>query len=117
MRYNGAMKNQRRAGDFPNNFRGFRDQRGLIKTVVIIVIALLILSYFGFSLRNLVNQPTTQDNFSYAGSVVMNVWNNYLKTPATYIWNIFIDFIWNPALEHLKHVETVDLTATSTPRY
>jgi hypothetical protein len=78
---------------------------GIIKMIVLIVIALLILSYFGYNIRSIVNAPNTQDNFSYVGGVVVDVWNNYLKTPATYIWDIFVNLIWNPAIDNLKNIK------------
>jgi hypothetical protein len=80
---------------------------GFIKTIVIIVIALLVLSYFGFNLRETVEDPTTQSNFSYVTGFVVNVWNNYLKRPAVYLWNdIFIELIWNTAVENLKRLNS-----------
>jgi hypothetical protein len=52
--------------------------RGFIKTIILIVVLLLIISYLGFNLREIVSSPTTRDNFSFAKSVVVNVWNNYI---------------------------------------
>lgn len=80
--------------------------RGFVRTVIIIVIALLILSYFGFNIRAIVNSPAGQDNFTYTQEVILNVWNNYLKGPATYLWkDIFLDLIWNPAIENLTDIK------------
>jgi hypothetical protein len=77
--------------------------RGLIKMIVLIVIALLILSYLGFNLRNLVNSPTTQDNFSYVISFLGGLWNNFLKAPVLYLWNtILLPYVWNPIFHHLQ---------------
>lgn len=78
-------------------------KRGLIKMIVIIVVALLIISYFGINIRALVSAPTTQDNFSYVATTSVSIWNNYLKAPTTYVWNkIFVELIWNPAIDGLK---------------
>ena len=62
-------------------------ERGLIRTVILIVIALIILGYFGFNLRTILNSPTVQDNLNYAGEIALNIWNQYLKGIATVIWN------------------------------
>ena len=93
-------------------------QRGLIKIILMVVIALLVISYFGINLRALVNSPTTQDNVSYVSSTTVNIWNNYLKVPVTYIWNeIFVALIWNPAINNLKNADwqVPALTSSSTP--
>lgn len=77
--------------------------KGLIRTIVIVVIALLVLSYFGFNLRELVDSPNTQENFDTAVSFIVDIWNNYLKKPVLYVWNdIFLKLIWNPAIEALQ---------------
>ena len=78
-------------------------ERGFIKLIIIIVIALLIISYFGINLRKVVTAPTTQDNFSYVATTTVSVWNKYLKSPASYLWHkIFVELIWNPAIDNLK---------------
>jgi flagellar assembly factor FliW len=83
------------------------NNHGFIKMVILIVIALLILSYFGFNLRDTVESPTTQSNFSYAKMIVVNIWNDYLKRPAKYLWNeVFIKLIWNTAVENLLRLKT-----------
>ncbi len=92
---------------------------GFIRTIVIIVIAILIVSYFGINLRALVTSPTTQDNITYVTTGVINLWNNYLKAPVTYVWNeIFIKLIWNSAIENLKNgnLNVPTVTSSSTPR-
>ena len=87
--------------------------------IILVIIALLILSYFGFNLRNLVNAPTTQDNFSYTSSFVVGIWNDYLKAPLSYIWNqVFIPLIWNPFIDNLTKMKNnqptnVELSAPS----
>ena len=79
-------------------------QKGFIKTIIVIVIALLIISYFGLNLRDLADAPTTQDNFHYVLQLVSDLWTNYLEKPVTYLWKeVFIDLIWNPAIEALKN--------------
>jgi hypothetical protein len=85
-------------------------QGGFIKWIIIIVVALLALSYFGINLRQLVNQPTTQDNVSYVASTTVTVWDKYLKIPATYAWGIFVNLIWTPALHNLENMKDGKLT-------
>lgn len=81
--------------------------KGLIKAIILIVIALIILGYFGLNLRNIINSPTVQDNFAYAEGLIVNIWNNYLSRPAAYLWNnVFIDLIWNPAISNLERMKS-----------
>ncbi|MES2216545.1 MAG: hypothetical protein V4481_04600 [Patescibacteria group bacterium] len=48
--------------------------RGLVKAIVIIVVALLIISYYGLNLRDIVNKPVTQSNFAYVWEQVIHLW-------------------------------------------
>lgn len=78
-------------------------QGGFIKWIIIIVVALIILGYYGFDIRKAIEAPTTQNNLTYVQQIVANIWNHYLKAPVTYIWNeFFIHFIWNPLMDHMK---------------
>ena len=79
--------------------------RGIVKLIILIVVALLVLSYFGINLRALVNSPTTQDNISYTSTGAVTVWDTYLRVPATYLWkDIFINLIWDPAIHNLQNL-------------
>ena len=81
-------------------------QSGLIKLIVLIIIAIAILSYLGFDLRAFINSPIVQDNFGFVFSFVGGVWNNYLAGPASYLWNdIFIKFLWNSFIDNLERIK------------
>ena len=84
-----------------------KSNRGLIKLLILILIALIVLGYYGFSLRSAVQNPTTQDNVSYIWNGIMTVWNDYLKAPALFLWNIFVNDIWNPAINNLGTMKAV----------
>ena len=76
---------------------------GIVKLLLIVIAVILILSYFGINLRQLVSAPTTQDNISYVATTSVSVWHKYLKAPVSYAWNkVFVNLIWNPALENMK---------------
>jgi hypothetical protein len=79
---------------------------GFIRTILLIIIALLVISYFGLNIRTIVNSPAGKDNFTYTQEIMISVWNNYLKGPANYLWNdIFLDLIWVPAVENLQKIK------------
>ena len=68
------------------------NQDGLVKTIIVIVVALLILSYLGFNLRGLIESPTTQS-----------------KTPSG-IKGLPLRRVWRH--DH-RHVDGLNLTADS----
>jgi hypothetical protein len=83
-----------------------KSNRGLIKLLILILIALIVLGYYGFSVRQAVQNPTTQDNISYIWTGTVAVWNDYFKASATFLWNIFVNDIWNPAISNLGTMKT-----------
>jgi len=92
--------------------------RGLVRTVLIVLIAILVLSYFGFDIKSIVESPLAQNNIGYVWGFVVSVWNNYLSQPVTYFWNnIFIGILWESfkgALDNIKNGEPPQLN-TSGP--
>src|SRR6185369_1737449 len=93
---------------------GIPTNRGLIRNVILVLIALLILSYFGFNLRSIVNSPTFQDNWHFVTDLAIKVWNDYLKAPATLVWDLFIRLVWTPAMAVLQHIPGNNTQATSS---
>jgi hypothetical protein len=47
----------------------------MVKLIVLIVAALLVLSFFGISLRTLVLSPTAQDNFAFVWQLIKEGWS------------------------------------------
>lgn len=47
----------------------------MIRFIIILAILLLALSYFGISVRHIVESPSGQDNFSYVWGLVQTGWN------------------------------------------
>ena len=71
-------------------------QAGLIKMIVVIVIALIVLGALGFNIKDIINSEKVQTNLHYAWDLVKMVWNNFLAAPAIWIWDkIVIGLIWN----------------------
>ena len=85
--------------------------RGLVKMLVVILIALLILAYFGLNLRSIVSSPTFQDNWSYITNGLAYIWNTFLKGAFEYLWNHIIVPI---VAKNVSDATKAALTATST---
>ncbi len=64
--------------------------KGLIKAIILIVIALIVLGYFGFDVGDIINGPTVQANLHTVWGFVSKIWNNYLAAPVIYIWDKFV---------------------------
>ena len=92
-------------------------ERGFIRTILLIIVILLVISYFGINLRQLVSSPTTQDNMSYAWSTVMYIWDSFLKVPATALWNFFMQYVWTSAVSSIQHghMSIPSTISSSTP--
>jgi len=82
-------------------------QGGFIKTILLIIIFLAILSYFGFNLREFIDRPIVKENFGLVWNIIANLWNTYLAGPVNYLWNnIFINLIWEPFVNALQGIKT-----------
>jgi len=86
-------------------------QRGIVRTIIIIVIALLVVSYFGINIRQVATSPTSQSNFSYVWGGITFVWDNYLRTPATDAYDFFITYVWDPSIADIKRIDSGQLPA------
>lgn len=75
----------------------------MIKWIIIILIGLVVLGYLGFDIRKAIDAPATRTNLEYAKEATIYVWNTFLSKPAKYLWNeIFIKYVWNPAIGSLN---------------
>ena len=68
---------------------------GFIKMILLIVVVLIILGYFGFNVEDIVKSPTVQKNLHYVWNFVSNFWDKYLVGTFSFIWNkIIIGIVW-----------------------
>ncbi len=78
---------------------------GVIGFIIILIIAVIVLGYFGISLRTLFGGgTTTRDNLDYAWQMIKYVWDNYLTVPAYYVWNIFYNLLWRSFVENAERI-------------
>ncbi|MFA6445994.1 MAG: hypothetical protein WCW14_01960 [Candidatus Paceibacterota bacterium] len=88
-------------------------QGGFLKIIILIIVAILVLSYFGFNIQSIVESPTTQTNLAYVKSLVVGLWNNVLKTPVMYLYNeIWLKYLW---FEFIRLMDSVK--ANQTPEW
>ena len=78
---------------------------GLIGFIILLIIAIIVLGYFGISIRSIFGGGTTsRDNLDYAWQTVKYVWNTYLSVPAYYVWNIFYNLLWKSFIENAERI-------------
>ena len=77
----------------------------MIKYIILALAAIIILSFFGYDLKAIVEAPLTQNNLQYAGNGVTTVWN-YVKEPIIYFYEkIFIGILWNAFVHNLGRID------------
>ncbi len=67
-------------------------QQGLIGIILLIIIALIILGYFGFSARTIVESPQVQENLGYFWDMVKTLFNQIGDLINT-LYNSLADFL------------------------
>ena len=68
-------------------------------------VLLLVLSYFKISIRSVIENPEAQDNINYVGGGTRNLWNDYLKKPASYLWNdVFVNIFWQSFINNMERI-------------
>ncbi len=78
----------------------------MIKYAIVILVAIIVLSFFGYDLKKIIEAPTTQGNLSYVWSGVTYVWDNWLEKPLSYLWNkVFIGILWNAFVHNLGRID------------
>lgn len=75
---------------------------GLIGIIILIIIAVAVLSWYGFDLKEFFTSPQAQKNFGYIWNFITNTWTNYLAAPAGKLWAIWIQYLWTPFMDMLK---------------
>jgi len=72
------------------------EKKGFVKLIIIIVIALIVLGYFGFNIKSIVQSQSVSGNLNYVWGLVVTLWNKFLVMPVTFVWEkIIVGIIWN----------------------
>jgi hypothetical protein len=78
--------------------------RGFLQLIIIIVIALIVLGYFGLNIQHILATPTVHDNLTYAWGVAVSIWHSYLAGPAQWVWENVGKVLWNLFLSGLGNL-------------
>ncbi|MBU6370525.1 MAG: hypothetical protein KGH93_01900 [Patescibacteria group bacterium] len=62
---------------------------GLIMDIIIVVVILIVLGYFGININNVIHSPTVQSNLGWFGQVLTTIWG-WISGPITWLWNTFV---------------------------
>ena len=74
--------------------------------IFVIIILILILSYFGFDIKGFIDSPATQKNINYTTSLGKTVWEKYLEKPANYLWeNVFVNLLWGSFSSNMERIK------------
>lgn len=84
-------------------------QEGIIKMIILIIIAIAVLSYFGINIKDFFTSPQAKENFGLIWNFITNIWDNYLVEPSSYLWNIWVQYIWTPFIEMLTRSNHADI--------
>ena len=72
------------------------EQKGFVKLIIVLVIVLIVLGYFGFNIKSIVQSPSVSGNLNYVWGLVVTLWNKFLVVPVTFVWEkIIVGIIWN----------------------
>lgn len=56
-------------------------QRGIVKTILIVLIGIIILSYFGINLQQVTQSDLLKKNLAFTWGIVTTTWTNYVYEP------------------------------------
>ncbi|MEK7606016.1 MAG: hypothetical protein AAB458_00245 [Patescibacteria group bacterium] len=79
-------------------------ERGLVGLLIVIVIGLIILGYFGFNIQEILAKPIVHDNLVYFWNLLKALWSNFLAGPAIWVWEHIIKFFWDLFLQGLGNL-------------
>jgi hypothetical protein len=79
-------------------------RRGFIKTIIVIIIALIILGWFGFDVESIIKSDKVQKNLNYVWDIVVRLWDNYLAGPVIFVWDkIVVGMLWESLQKIFNH--------------
>ncbi len=82
-------------------------QSGLVQLIVILVIVLIVLGYFGFNLPAIIQSPGVQTNLHYAWDLAVLAWNNVIIGGIDFVWNhVVMGLLWHNIVAGIDKLES-----------
>lgn len=72
---------------------------GLVKMIILIIIALAVLSWYGVDIKEFFTSPQMQTNLGYIWNFIQEVWSSFLAAPAHKLWGIWLTYAWGPFMD------------------
>lgn len=63
------------------------NQGFILKTVLIVIALVLVLSFFNINIKSTVDKPIFQQNIAFVKNGVVTVWSTYIGPYVSMIWN------------------------------
>ncbi|MCR4274800.1 MAG: hypothetical protein NUW02_01995 [Candidatus Campbellbacteria bacterium] len=79
--------------------------QGFIKIILIIVIALIVLGYFGLNITDILASPVVKENLAWFWNFLTHIWSTYLSGPATWLWNHLIKLLWDMFVQGIGNLK------------
>jgi hypothetical protein len=77
----------------------------ILGVLVLGAILLLVLSYFGVSIKGVVESPTGQENINYVKGSTRTFWDKYFREPVHYLWqDVWVEIFWRPFISNMKNI-------------
>ena len=64
-----------------------KGNRGFVKMVVFIVVLLIILGFFGYNLKDIINSPAVKENFVTVWGWIVHAWTWVVETVKGFLPN------------------------------
>lgn len=66
---------------------------GFVKEILLIIIVIIILSYFGINIKDILDSEAIKNNFLYVWELLGYVWNNYIVSVVVKILSFIVSLI------------------------
>jgi len=89
-----------------------KKDKAFIGILVLVVVAILLISYLGFDLKKIFTSDIVKNNFSYVWNFAKEVWETYLVGPWNFIWDQafkpLFTIMWNGFLSAIEGIRNAN---------